>query len=68
MYKQNLAYVAEDYGLDYEDFVKYCFANYPHSVWQVFDGMKYCFDDSADFLAEEYLEFKQIVKEYSYEF
>ena len=68
IYKTNLAYLAEDYDLDYDDFVKYCFANYSELVWQVFDGMKYCHENCADFLVKEYTEFNQIVKEYSYEF
>lgn len=64
--KRELSYLAEDYNLDYDDFVKYCFANYRDHVWKVFDGIKYCYADSADFLANEYIEFKNLVKEYNY--
>ena len=66
--KKNLAYLAEDYCLDYDDFVAYCFANFPDSVWQVYDGMKYCHHNCSWHLVKEYMEFKRIVKEYNYEF
>lgn len=65
LYKRNLAYLAEDYDLDYDDFVNYCFANYPQSVWQVYDGIKYCHDGCAEYLVKEYKEFKRLVYQYN---
>lgn len=59
-YKSNLAYVAEDNDFDYDEFSKYCFANYGQYVWRVFDGVEYCHANDAKFLASEYREFKEM--------
>ena len=60
LYKSNLVYVAEDNGFDYDDFSKYCFANYSQYVWRVFDGVEYCHANDAKFLSDEYREWKEM--------
>lgn len=61
LYKRSLAYLAEDHNFDYDDFSKYCFANYSEYVWRVFDGIEYCREEDADFLAKEYKSYKEVV-------
>lgn len=58
-YKTNLAYLAEDHQLDYDDFCDYCFANFPNAVWEVFDGIRYCYKEEELFLVVEYKQYKQ---------
>lgn len=62
--KRNLVYLCENYQItDYDDFSAYAFANFPKEVWEVFDGIQYCYAEVADNLAKEYLEYKSIVTE-----
>lgn len=63
--KRSLVYLAEDYKItDYDGFSDYLFANFPTEVWEVFDGIQYCYAGVADKLAQEYLEYKRIVSNY----
>ncbi len=63
--KRSLVYLAEDYKItDYDGFSDYLFANFPTEVWEVSDGLQYCYAEVADKLAQEYLEYKSIVSNY----
>jgi len=64
--KSQMAYVAEDNGFDYTEFVEYCHANYPGHIWMVFDGIIYCYADSEAFLVAEYADFLAKCEQYNF--